>query len=181
MWDIPLTSPLNLCSTLKIKSYAANLVHGRFLFSTITTSEMSGHCLVKGRGGKLGLMRAWTMPHAFGCTGFQLVCYQSWIPLFSVQQSHLPFMQSVVCYTNSHQDPASGQACKPPDPHWSFPKSLGRRSTAYPVPKCFFLFSVSLGSDFYWLHWSFFFLRYFTSQRLGCGQRHLQCLLTVTR
>ena len=30
----------------------------------------AGHCLVQGRGGKLGLLSALTTPHAFGCTGF---------------------------------------------------------------------------------------------------------------
>jgi hypothetical protein len=36
---------------------------------------------------------------------------------------------------NPHQETVSGQACNPPDPHWSFSFSFGEGVLQYPVPK----------------------------------------------
>ena len=56
------------------------MLHAKLCLSVIISffacvgiqKEYAMHCLVEGRGGKLGLLGAYTIPHAFGCTGFLL-------------------------------------------------------------------------------------------------------------
>jgi len=47
----------------------------------------AGHCLVEGRGGKLDLLSALTIPHAFGCTG----------SLFRTSNDALGFNRDIGC------------------------------------------------------------------------------------
>jgi hypothetical protein len=51
---------------------------------------------------------------------------------------------------NSHQEPVSGQACNPPDPHSSFLSLRGGGALRYLVPK-WLLFLIKVGSGFHCL------------------------------
>ena len=75
---------------------------------------------------------------------------RSWVVIFKELRNSLPSFMFILSITlpilsirsvlssifiNSHQETFSGQACNPPDPHWSFFFSIGGGVLRYLVPK----------------------------------------------